>query len=50
MTPLEITEEAFLTEDLLQADEDVFTEAWPVPREDLIREFENYLLDIGVRI
>ena len=50
MTPLEITEEEFLTDDLLQTDDDILREAWPIPQEDLIREFENYLLDIGVRI
>ena len=50
MTSLEITEEEFQIDDLLQADEDIYKEAWPVPQEDLIKEFEEYLLDIDVRI
>ena len=47
---MEITEEEYLMEELFPAEEAILKEAWSIPQEDLIREFENYLLDIGVRI
>ena len=50
MNTLEIAEEEYLAEDSAPADDAVLAEAWPIPREDLIREFEEYLLDIGVRV
>ena len=43
MTSLEITEEEFQTDDLLQADEDIFKESCPLPWEETVREFEEYL-------
>lgn len=50
MNPMNIIEEEFLTDETDPADEDVLKEAWPVTQEELTREFEQYLLDIGVRI
>ena len=47
---MEIIEKEFLAEDLTPADEDILKETWPIPPEDYTREFEQYLLDIGVRI
>ncbi len=47
---MEITEEEFLTDETEKDYDAVLKETWPVPMEDLIREFEDYLLDIGVRI
>lgn len=45
------TAEEALTADEAGLDTDaVFKEAWPVPEEQFTREFEQYLLDIGVRI
>ena len=46
---MEMTED-LLMEELFPADEAVLKETWPVVEEDLIKEFEEYLLDIGVRI
>jgi len=47
---MEITEEEFLTDDLIQAEENLLKEAWPLSPEETAHEFENYLLEIGVRI
>ena len=44
-----MTEEILLDE-LFPAEDAVMKEPRPVPPEDLAREFEEYLLDIGVRI
>ena len=47
---MEIAEES-LTADETGLDTDaLLKETWPVPEEDFIKEFEEYLLDIGVRI
>ena len=46
---MEITEEEFLTDDFGQEIDDLYKETWPLPAEDTVREFEQYLLDIGVR-
>ena len=50
MTATDITEEEILTDDLFPAGDAILKEAWPVPEEDFVKEFEEYLLDIGVRI
>ncbi len=50
METLDMTEEEFLPEDLLPAEADALKETWPLPVEETVREFENWLLDIGVRI
>ena len=47
---MEITETEILTEEDRLETEAVLKEVWPIPTEDLIKEFEEYLLDIGVRI
>ena len=51
---MDITEEAILA-DTIPADDSpeedaLMRETCPLPWEDTVREFENYLLDIGVRI
>ena len=47
---MEITEES-LTADETGLDTDaLLKETWPIPEEQFTREFEEYLLDIGVRI
>ena len=47
---MEITEEEFLTDEEEQAAEDILKEACPLSWEQTVREFEDYLWDIGVRI
>ena len=48
---VEITEEEYLTDDLTQEEEDtILKESAPLPWEETVREFEEYLLNIGVRI
>ena len=47
---MEITEEEYLVDESEQEEADLFREAWPLPLEDTVREFEQYLLDIGIRI
>ena len=49
MNPLEITEELLLN-DLFPAPDDLLKEAWPLPAEDTVKEFELFLEDIGVRL
>lgn len=46
---METTEE-FLPEEIYPEEDAILEEAWPIPPEDYAREFEQYLLDIGVRI
>ena len=50
MNVLDITEEEFLTDETFPDSDALLRETWPVPPEDDSREFELYLLDIGVRI
>ena len=50
MTTLEITEEEYRTDDLFPDEEDLLKETWPIVPDETVREFEQYLLDIGVRI
>lgn len=47
---MENTEDEVLTDERIPAESIVLKEVWPVPPEERIREFEQYLLDIGVRI
>ena len=47
---MEIAEEEFLKDETEPEDENILREGWPLPWEDTVREFEEYLLDIGVRI
>ncbi len=44
---MEITEEEFLTDDT--AEKDVSWEAWPIPPADSVKDFEEYLMDLGLR-
>ncbi len=46
---MEITEE-LLMDNLFPAEDDLLKEAWPLPVEDTVKEFELYLAEIGVRI
>ena len=47
---MEITKEEFMTVETDQEDAKVLKEAWPIPPEDYTREFEEYLMEIGLRI
>ena len=47
---MEITEEEYLTDEYEQETAEVLKESNPLPWEETVREFEEYLLDIGVRI
>ena len=46
---MEITEEDFFVDGTNQVDDSVLMEAWPIPSEDSLKEFEDYLLDLGLR-
>ena len=46
---MEITEE-ILTDALFPAEDDLIKETRPLSVEETVKEFEEYLLDIGVRI
>ena len=46
---MEITEDEIMTAEADQEDMEVFKEAWPIPPEDYTREFEEYLMEIGLR-
>ena len=50
MTALETTEEEYLIDETGQEQEEVLKESFPLPWADTVKEFEDYLLDIGVRI
>ena len=50
MSVLDITEEEFLIDETFPDSDALLRETWPIPPEDDSREFELYLLDIGVRI
>ena len=47
---MEITEEGYLTDEYEQEETDILKESNPLPWDETVREFEEYLLDIGVRI
>lgn len=42
--------EELLSEEFNSPEEDILKDAWPLPQNNMIKEFEDYLLDIGVRI
>ena len=46
---LEITEESLLDE-LFPSEDELMKEAWPLSAEETVKEFEAYLMEIGVRI
>ncbi len=46
---MEMTEE-LLMEDLFPDEDAILKETWPIPAEDISREYELYLEDIGVRL
>ena len=43
-----LTDEEYLTDDAGET-ESVLSEAWPVPSDEYIREFEEYLMDLDLR-
>ena len=47
---MDITEEKYLTDELEQVEEDILKESFPLSWGETVREFEDYLWDIGVRI
>ncbi len=47
---MEITEDKIMTAETDQEDMEVLKEAWPISPEDYTREFEEYLMEIGLRI
>lgn len=47
---MEITEDEIMMAETEQEDMEVLKEAWPIPPEDYTREFEEYLMEIGLRI
>ena len=46
---MEITEDEIMTLESDQEDIEVLKEAWPIPPDDYTREFEEYLMEIGLR-
>ena len=44
---MDITEEEFLTDG--QTDEEVSREAWPIPPSDNVKDFEEFLMNLGLR-
>ena len=46
---MEIAEEEFVRDGTEQVNDSVLMEAWPIPSEESLKEFENYLLDLGLR-
>ncbi len=47
---MDFSEDELFDEDVGPADNDALKEAWPIPPEDYTREFEEYLMDIGLRL
>ena len=47
---MEITEDEIMTAEAEQEDMEALKEAWPIPPEDYTREFEEYLMEIGLRL
>ena len=47
---MEIMQEELLEDEDRQEEAAILKESYPLPWEETVREFEQYLLDIGVRI
>lgn len=47
---MEITEEEFMTDEQEQEEDNILKESFPLSWEETVREFEDYLWDIGVRV
>jgi len=47
---METIEEERLADELTSEEADLLMEAWPLPPEDTAREFEEYLMEIGLRL
>ena len=50
MMKLGEAEEVLIVEESELAEDDLLKEAWPIPPDDYVKEFEQYLMDIGVRL
>ena len=48
MKRMEIEEE-FLTDGEDQATDEILMEAWPIPSNESLKEFEDYLAELGLR-
>ena len=46
---MEATTEEPLTNEMYPAEEALLKETWPIPLDDMVKEFEEYLMDIGLR-
>lgn len=46
---MEATAEDLLAEEYYAAEADLLKEAWPLPPQDTVKEFEEYLMEIGLR-
>ena len=44
---MDITEEEFLTDETDTID--ITREAWPIPPSDNVKDFEEFLMDLGLR-
>ena len=49
MTRMVIPEEEFLTDGEDQATDEILMEAWPIPTNESLKEFEDYLADLRLR-
>ena len=47
---MEIMEDEIMLAEADQEDSEVLKEVWPITPEDYTREFEEYLMEIGLRI
>ncbi len=46
---MEATAEDLLTNEMYPKEDALLKETWPLPQDDMIKEFEEYLMDIGLR-
>ena len=46
---MDVTAEDLLMEEYYPAEADILKEAWPLPPKNTVKEFEEFLMDIGLR-
>ena len=46
---METTEETLIADEFEREEDTLMKESWPLPPDDYVREFEEYLMDIGLR-
>ena len=46
---MDATAEDLLLDEYYPAETDLLKEAWPLPPENTVKEFEEFLMDIGIR-